>query len=252
MIRCRLATVWSGVLLALPTGLYAAGFAKSDNFQVLTPDLASAQESHDYASEVLRCAEWWRSEIAREWLGQELPPSVGHTIINVTFRADRDAGLTWAKDDPRRRSHVLYLATTPDLALGNTLAHEMAHVVLATRYQAPHRLPAWLEEGIASRYDDDARQQVRQNLITWLLETRNWPHVESVLNAANISASDKQAYTVAASVTNFLLERDADKAKLFQFAQSGTKQGWDAALQHHYGIAGVDQLQLLWQRWLVK
>lgn len=240
------------LLLTLTAQLHAAGFAKSDNFQILTPDLSSRRETDQYAAEVLRHAELWRSEIAREWLGRELPQGVGHTIINVSFSVDRDAGLTWAKDDPRRRSHVLYLSTAPELAIGATLAHEMAHVVLATRFPHPHRLPAWLEEGIASRYDDEARRQERVNLLTWLLETRNWPRIEDVLNASNIAASDRQSYLVAASLTNFFLERNNDKHKLFEFAHSGCEYGWDVALSRHYAIADVDQLQRLWQRWLVR
>jgi hypothetical protein len=248
----RLHTAAICLAMFLPTArLHAAGFARSDNFQVLTANLSTVQETDRYAAEVLRCAEWWRREIAREWLGRELPQSVGTTIINVSFRSDRDAGLTWAKDDPRRRFHVLYLSTSPEAALGTTLAHEMVHVVLATRFPAPNRLPAWLEEGIASRYDDEARQQERRDQITRLLETHNWPRLEDTLNAYNISPSDQQAYTVAASLTNFLLERDGDKQKLFAFSQTGCQRGWDAALQQYYGVSSVNQLQRLWQRWLI-
>ena len=50
----------------------------------------------------------------------------------MSFSEEQDAGLTWAKDNPRRKYHTLYLTTTPDRALGSTLAHEMVHVVLAT------------------------------------------------------------------------------------------------------------------------
>ena len=87
-------------LLLLPvTSLPAAGFAMSDNFTVLTPDWPSADEAKDYAQEVLASAEQWRSVIAQEWLGKELPPGVGQTTVNVSHSATRDAGLTWAKDD---------------------------------------------------------------------------------------------------------------------------------------------------------
>ena len=240
------------VLLVPHTRLHAAGFAMSDNFTVLTPDWPSADEATRYAEEVLKNAEQWRSVIAQEWLGQKLPPGVGQTTVNVSINTQRDAGLTWAKDDPRRRYHTLYMSTSPERALGGTLAHEMAHVVLATRFPHPHRLPAWVEEGIASRYDDSDRQDARQQQIAWILQTQNWPALDGLLTAPNIAARDKQAYAVAASLIDFLLARNADKQVLLEFGQQGNKAGWDAALQKFYGIRDVNQLQAEWQRSLAQ
>ncbi len=227
-----------------------SGYAKSDNFTVLTPKQATAQEADQYATAVLQTAELQRREIAREWLGQELPPTRGRTIVTVSFAADRDAGLTWAIDDPRRKYHALYLSTSPDLALGSTLAHEMVHVVLATQFPHPNRLPAWLEEGIASQYDDGDRKHERQQQLATFIRTRTWPPITDILSAKSIPATDTQAYTLAAAVTAMLLARDGDKQKLLAFGQYGNNRGWDIALQEYYGIAGVDQLQKLCQRWM--
>ena len=245
------------ILLLTPSSLQAAdsaksGYAKSDNFTVLTPKQATAQEANAYATDVMRTAELLRSEIAREWLGHELAPNQGRTIVTVSFELDRDSGLTWAIDDPRRKYHALYLSTSPELAMGSTLAHEMVHVVLATQFPHPKRLPAWLEEGIASQYDDHARQHERQRLITNFIRTRRWPPIAAVLNAKTVPANDTKAYTVAASLTALLLARDGDKQKLLAFGQMGNQDGWDIALQECYGIESVHQLQAIWQRGLLK
>ncbi len=239
-----------GILFLPVTAADAAGFAMSDNFTVLTSDWPSPGEANQYAQEVLQNAEQWRIDIAREWLGQELPPGVGQTTVNVSLATERDAGLTWAKDDPRRRYHTLYLTTSPERALGGTLAHEMAHVVLATRFPHPRRLPAWMEEGIASRYDDDDRVQLRQQQIDWIVRTGNWPRVDGLLSASNISARDKQAYALAASLIDFLLSLNADKQVILEFGQHASQAGWDAALRKYYHIQDVSQLQTRWQRWL--
>ncbi len=225
-----------------------SGYAKSDNFTVLTPRQATAQEANAYAQEILRSAEQMRCQIAREWLGAELPQRQGRTIVTVSWELNRDAGLTWVIDDPRRRYHTLYLATSPELALGSTLAHEMVHVVLATRFPPPHRLPAWLEEGIASQYDDSSRQQERRQQAITFIRTRQWPPLEDVLAAKNIPATDTEAYTAAVAITSLLLARDRDKQKLFAFGQYGNKNGWDAALRKFYGIPSVRHLQTLWQQ----
>ncbi len=248
MTTLRMTLAFGILLLSTPT-LDAAktGYARSDNFTVLTPQFATAQEANAYAQEILYSAEHLRRRIACEWLGEELPQSVGRTVVTVSWNLDRDAGLTWVIDDPRRRYHALYLATSPELAIGSTLAHEMVHVVLATRFPHPNRLPAFLEEAIASQFDDNVRQQERQQQLLTFMRTHKWPRLEDVLNAKNIAATDTQAYAASVSVVSLLLARDPDKQKLFAFGLHGTKSGWDAALQQYYDIPSVHQLQSLWQ-----
>jgi hypothetical protein len=246
----RMPHVLSGLLVLIAAiRADAAGFAMSDNFTVFTPAYATDQDNQAYAQEVLRCAEMWRREIAREWLGEELPPSIGKTTVNVAFSEDRDAGLTWAKDDRHRAYHTLYMTTTPDRALGSTLAHEMVHVVLATRFPDPRRLPAWVEEGVASRYDDPARHTTRQQILSWMAKTGNWSDVETVMLSVNISTHDKAAYATASSITEFLLSR-GDKHTLFEFGLHGTQSGWDTALERFYRIRSTAHLQRAWQQWV--
>jgi hypothetical protein len=227
------------------------GFAKNENFRILTPRQPIAQQASQYAHDVLQAAEQLRSEIALEWVGEELPDRQGRTIVCIEFASDRDVGLTWAIDDPRRRFHSLTLTTSPELAMGTTLAHEMVHVVLATRYPHPQRLPPWLEEGIAGRYDDEARKWKRQQQIAAFVAARQWPRLSKVLSADRIHGTDRCSYAVATSLTGFLLSRDDNKPKLLAFGHYGGQHGWDIALRKYYGIPNVDALQLLWQQELL-
>ena len=69
MRKARIASLSAWVGLIATAQLTAAdsgmsGFAKSQNFTVLTPKQTTAQEANDYASEVLHTAEQLRSEIA--------------------------------------------------------------------------------------------------------------------------------------------------------------------------------------------
>ena len=139
-------------MLLLPA--QAAGFVHNENFVVFTESGLSRQVTQDFAQSVLVKAEEYRKQISQEWFGEQLPRGIGRTTINVSFSDDRDAGLTWAVDHPDRKLHTIYLYTTAEQAVGSTLAHEVAHAVLATRFPHPHRLPAWVEEGIASQYDN--------------------------------------------------------------------------------------------------
>ena len=165
-----------------------------------------------------------------EWFGEMLPPSIGRTVINVSFSGTQDRGLTWVKDDPRRRFHNIYLTTAPELVLGSKLHHEIAHVVLATRFSHPNRLPPWIEEGIAGRYDDEQCIATRKDILNWYVVTGKLPEISRILDGRDISPNDQAAYAVAASVTDYLLSL-AEKDVLLKFSQATKKDGLDVALQ---------------------
>lgn len=228
------------MLLVIPAASRAADMAHSENFIVLAPDRTAAEE-------VLARAEQYRREVAVDWLGQELPPSVGRTTINIEFVDDEDRALTWPAEGPGRKHHKMWLTASRDRALGSTLRHEIAHVVLHTRY--PDALPAWADEGIASAYDDPRRQETRRGILAWYAQTGNWPELRGVLQSRQIPADDQAGYSVAASLTEYLLSR-ADKTVLLAFAVAGNKQqDWDSALAQHYSIPTVADLERQWRIW---
>ena len=226
-------------LLAIPTAGFAAGFAHNENFMVLAPD-------QQIADAVLARADHFRAEVARQWLGKELPPSVGAAIINVEISESQERGFTWAIDSPGRKYHKVWLTATRQRLLGSTLRHEICHVVLSTRF--PGALPPWAEEGAASQSDDQARINTRQGIIDWYAQTGNWPNLEPIFEAEIIPADDQATYSVAASVTRYLLSR-GEKSSFLAFAEAGKRHGWDKALATHYGIRSVGHLQSAWRTW---
>jgi hypothetical protein len=229
----------------------AAGFARNENFVVYTPSESTRENDQRFAELVLQRAEEYRSEIAREWLGEELPAGAGRSVIYVDFSKAEDRGLTWAKDHPGRRFHNIWLTTSPRLAIGETLKHEIAHSVLATRYAHPHRLPSWLEEGIASRYDDEARQAAREQLLRSWARTERAANVSLLLELDDLQSFDENSYAAATSLVSFLLTR-GDEQTLLRFGEDGQRSGWAAALRAHYRIESLNVLQTQWEAWLAQ
>src|SRR5438270_11455376 len=88
------------VALVATTRVDGAGFVHSSNFTVFTPPVPSQEAADVFAKTVLERAEQLRKQIAIEWLGEELPPSIGQVLLNVDFVNKPDSGLTWAKDHP--------------------------------------------------------------------------------------------------------------------------------------------------------
>lgn len=233
---------------ALPTSL-PGGHHRSDNFDVLTPSEPTPSAGQALAELVAARAESYRREIAVEWLGDELPEGVGRTTINVEFSGD-ESGYTWAIDHPDRTMHTVYLKTTAARAAGEILKHEIAHVVLATRFPHPKRLPTWIEEGIASRYDDPQRTKKREGILDFYSRTGNWPELLKTLRADRFASKERGAYAQAVSVTDFLLERGGHE-KFIEFAETA-RDDLDRGLRRCYGLNDVEQLAGQWRKWVTR
>jgi hypothetical protein len=243
---------WTAILAAvLPTAAYSAGFARNANFVVYTPDEPSPSGEQRFAALVLERAEAFRKEFAAQWLGEELPQGEGRTAIHIDFSSTDDRGLTWAKDRPDRIFHNIYLTTSPENATGSTLHHELAHTVLATRFPHPNRLPPWLEEGIASRYDDEARRAAGEQLSRFWARTGRAPQLAHLLVMRDMKSFDESSYAAATSLVSFLLTL-GDEQSLLRFAEDGQRHDWSRALQSHYRINDQRELQERWEAWLAR
>src|SRR5690349_24803804 len=103
----------SVALVGAPAPVEAAGFVHSANFIVFTPPVPSQEAADVFAKAILDRAEQLRRQIAIEWLGNELPPSIGPVMLNVNFANQPNNALTWAKDHPDRKFHSLFIETSP-------------------------------------------------------------------------------------------------------------------------------------------
>ena len=230
---------------------FAAGLASNKNFIVLSPPVPSQAAAQRFAEKIAEEANDLRKKISTDWLGEPLPDRIGRTTVNVQFSDEPDSALTWAKDKPNRRFHSIYLKTPQSETVALGLAHEVAHAVLATKFPHPNRLPAWVEEAIACRYDDETRIRKRNVVLASMVRTRNWPNLESILTAKNISSRNASAYAVSCSVADYLLSK-GDKSKFLEFAEHIPKNGLGNALQRTYEITGTADLETRWQKWVVK
>jgi len=217
-----------------------AGLAHNENFIVLAPDQLLADE-------VLDKADFYRERIANELFGEELPDGTGRTIINVSVSKTEASAFTWPIDSPERKFHKIWLTTSEEKAVGNPLRHELVHMLLNTKF--PRQLPMWLEEGLASRDDDPERVAIRRRLMDECAQSGNWPDLKAILDLQIIGADDQAAYSVVCSLTEYLLSL-GDTATLLRFGVDQKAEGWNRALQRHYQIGTLRQLQRGWREWV--
>ncbi len=77
------------------------------------------------------------------------------------------------------------------------------------------------------------------------------PSVTKVLDLPRMAPTDEAAYTVAASMTEYLQSLSpGDQRKFVHFVEEGMRNGWDTALSTVYGIHNVSVLQKQWEVWV--
>ena len=212
------------------------GLAENKNFIVSAP-------TAEIARTVARKANLYRSEIARKWLGKPLPDGYQVTHINVAISKTEDRGRTWPISG-RRDTHKILLTTSKQRAAGATLKHEVAHVVMATYMGKSNRLPVWLDEGIASGYDDRGRKRIRERYLRTNIGRLS---IGGLFEQQAIRADQVAHYAMSESLTGFLVKRGRSSKRLLKFAADGQRRGWTWALWRHYKIRNVDELNRLWR-----
>ena len=238
----------TALLLALCCGPAEAatestsGFASSDNFVIYAP-------TQELADEVLKKSEQFRTKLARAWLDKELASGVGAAMIYVSLSNGENHGFTWPKNQPDEKYHSVTIRSSREKALGVILPHELTHALLATEFG--EQLPQWADEGAACYQDGSELSGKRRQTLTRFARTAQWPSVEGVLRQQKYQSDDHTFFTVASSVTEFLLDRDGPKT-FFAFAIEGQEKGWDFAARSHYEFRSLRDLESQWREWVVQ
>jgi hypothetical protein len=243
-LKDSLSIFFLGILLMGLPRAAAVEYSDSPNILVTAPD-------RELADAVQARAKQFRREVAREWLGRELPEGLGVTMISVKISTGESECLTWpVTPGSKRRYHKVWLTTTRASALGHSLRHEMVHVVLATA-AFPQRLPVFLEEGIATREDPPARLARLRQTARQQAQSGATMDFERLLTASGLNPLDGNSYSSALSLCEFLLTR-GDRQTLLQFGLSGQRTGWPAALRQYYGLVSMRDLESAWRNWALR
>ena len=218
--------------ITMPAQATAVAVASSANFTVVAP----TQRLADMA---VGQADAFREELAREWLGGDLPPSFRPAAIHISIDPGRSFARTLLDDDGGQ--HAVWLAGSKEAVLGHLLKHEITHVVLAARFG--DQMPVWANEGIASRYDNARRHEIRRQQLAGFVAIDSWPPLERLLDGP---VRQPWTYAAAESLTEYLVKQGG-RERFLEFVACGTETGWNLALRECYGIRSVSALEVQWR-----
>jgi hypothetical protein len=236
MARRRWSVYALAGLFALPSLLFGATHT-TQNFAVEAPTPEIARQVGQYA-------EQYRKEKAQLWLGREMPPWGQRCPIRVTVTMGGAGGATsFAFDNGQILSQHMHIEGSLERLLNSVLPHEVTHTVFAYHFRCP--LPRWADEGGAVLSEDEVERDRHDKMVRQILNAGRAIPLRRLLGLKEYPNEVMSLYAEGYSVTAFLVGKSSRPAFL-NFIADGMHGSWDAALQRHYQIRNVEELENEW------
>jgi hypothetical protein len=199
------------------------------------------------ARAVAEQAEVCRREIARQWLGRELPAWPTPCPVKVKLTRGEAGGLTsFGFAQGRVSDQTMTVEGRLDRILASALPHEVTHTVFAAFFGGP--MPRWADEG-ASLLSEDLRERRRHDQISLdLLSRRGEMPLGRLFRVEDYPSDLMGFYGQGYSISRFLVEMGG-RPRFLQFVRDGLRVGWDSATRTHYSLADVHELDRAWRAW---
>ncbi|MCA9231239.1 MAG: hypothetical protein KDA57_11340 [Planctomycetales bacterium] len=227
--------------LASGTAAQAAGY-RTANFTVDAPTPRLAKEIGD-------SAEQWRSQLAQEWLGKQLPnwskpcpikakvaPSLGAGGA-TSFVFDRGEVFGWRMTIQGSRERIL----------DSVLPHEVTHTIFASHFREP--LPRWADEGACTTVEHHSEIAKQESMLIDFLQTRRGIPFSHMFGMTEYPSDVMPLYAQGHSLAKFLIDQRG-KREFLAFLADGMKGDWEQALDKRYGYANLLVLQNSWMDWI--
>ena len=218
------------------------------NFVVHAPNQQIAQKVGEYA-------ERWRREKALEWIGREMPQWGRKCPLEVSVTPAGSSGeTTFAFDNGAILDQRMHVSGSLERILDSVLPHEITHTVFAYKFRQP--LPRWADEGGSVLSEDDHERRKHDDLIRRFLAKGNQAYrLRTLMTMMQYPHTGEDVITLYAegySVVRFLVE-SGTKQGFLEFLADGIQpqMGWDRALQKHYGLRNIEQLEQAWLKWML-
>jgi hypothetical protein len=226
------------ILGSLP--LFCGASFRTANFVVeaRTPEVARTVGEH---------AEKCRVEIARAWLGRELPNWSTPCPIKVKLTGGEAGGLTsFGFNDGRVTDQSMLVEGRLERILASALPHEITHTIFAAYFGGP--MPRWADEGASLLSEDERERRRHDRIAVDLLARRGEISLRRLFQIEEYPKDLMSFYGQGYSISRFLIDMGG-RPRFLRFVRDGLSSGWDAATLDHYGLADVRELDRAWRSW---
>ncbi|SFJ06005.1 hypothetical protein [Planctomicrobium piriforme] len=242
------------VAVALVLGAFAGGNSAlaathtTTNFVVTAP-------SDDIARRVANCAEYWRRELALQWLEEPLPNWFRPCPISVKVGQIGAGGqTTFTFENGEVFGWKMQVQGTLERILDSVIPHEVNHTIFASYFRRP--LPRWADEGAATLFEHESEQARQNHLLNQVFNTSRKIPLKNLLAIREYPEDMQDVLTLYAegySLAGFLVGSKGEQGRktYLKFLDDAHKIGWDKSIARHYGYNSVDELEQRWSSWIV-
>ncbi len=239
------ARIVSAVLWVLLFGnltAQAAGY-RTANFTVDAPTPQLAKEIGD-------SAERWRSQLAQEWLGKELPNWSKPCPIKAKVASSLGAGgaTSFIFDKNEVFDWRMNIQGSRERILDSVLPHEVTHTIFASHFRQP--LPRWADEGACTTVEHRSEISKQENMLIEFLQTRRGIPFSHMFAMKEYPSDVLPLYAQGHSLSKFLIDQRG-KHEFLEFLADGLEdENWPRALHQRYGYPDLLTLQNSWMDWI--
>lgn len=239
---------WALCALCLVTTAVHGATFKTANFVVNA-------SSDDLARRVANCAEYWRRDLAIQWLGQPLPNWYQPCPITVQAGQMGAGGqTTFTFENGEVYGWKMQVQGTVERILDSVIPHEVNHTIFASYFRRP--LPRWADEGAATLFEHESEQAHQTQRLNRVLNTAKRIPLQELLTIREYPPDMQDVLTLYAegySLAGFLVGSKGEQGRqvYIRFLEDAHQMGWEQAIERHYGFASVAHLEQQWTRWIV-
>jgi hypothetical protein len=218
---------------------------RTKNFIVSAPTPEMARQIGD-AAETFRC------DLAKLWLGREMPNWAQPCPITAQVGDSLGAGGATSFVFDRGEVFGWRMTIQGSLAriLDSVLPHEVTHTVFATHFRQP--LPRWADEGACTTVEHASERAKQQHMLIDFLRTKRGIAFNQMFSMKEYPHDVLPLYSQGYSVARYLIGHGG-RGKFLNFIADGlTDENWTRATQKHYGVESLAALQNRWLDWVRK
>ena len=234
--------VVAGWLMAAVGSVHAAGY-RTANFVVEAPTEALARKIGD-------AAEQYRHTLAVEWTGSPLPRWSRPCPITAQVAPQLGAGgaTSFVFDRGEVFNWTMTIQGSEERILDSVLPHEITHTIFASHFRRP--LPRWADEGACTTVEHPVERARQHRLLLEFLTTGRGIAFPEMFAMKEYPADVLPLYSQGYSLARYLIERGG-RHKYVSFVSDGlASDDWSTALEKHYGVTSVAQMQHVWLAWV--
>ncbi len=218
------------------------------NFVVTTGDA-------EFARQCAQTAEKFRTELAREWLGHDLPRWFRPCQVSVKVgQIGAGGATTFTFAAGQVFGWNMKVQGTPERILDSVIPHEVSHTIFASFFRRP--LPRWADEGAASLVEHESERHRQTLLLHQVFNTPQRIPLTSLISMKEYP-SDMQAvltlYAEGYSLSDYLVQSGGEtgKERFLRFLQDAHEHDWNHAIRTWYGLPDVTSLERRWNNWVM-